>query len=1160
MIFVDSERRYELLRKLGEGGMGVVYEVRDVARKMRVALKTIRNVDAENIFRLKREFRALSELSHPNIINLYELVADPNVWFMTMELVEGVELLSHVRHGRRFDFKSQETGSTGDVEKKSSTTSITRLSAKLRQGSSQPSISAGIGLPTPPLAPTPVEQFVDLTRLRNVLTQLAEALYTLHRADMVHRDLKPSNVLVTDSGRVVLMDFGIVAELSRLSDADAGALGTPHYMAPEQAKGNPPQTSADWYAFGVILYEALTGRLPFRGGSLHVLQIKQHRQPLAPSLFASGIPAPLEELCSTLLCSDPDQRPGGHEVLKWLGVRRRRRRRHSTIPSGPAPLFVGRAQELQVLADKLRTVRAGGCQSVIVSGPSGIGKTTLLSHFLHNLFRPERRECLVLTGYCRERESLVYKAFDGVMEQLSRYISHRPEVEKAALIPNDIAFATHIFPALDSAVPESALAADEVDNATEKRTRGLAAIRHLVANITATTPLVLRIEDIQWADRDSLALLTELLQSSAQTRMMLLMTLRLDSVSDGVVGPNTATSYFLEQLNANTDHQHLHLAPLDLAEQRELVANAVEFTEFSTGARQLDSLLWNQPIGHPMLILELMRSASDIDTLGTPPSLESMLRMRVDSLGDPPARMLMDYIALAGNPLPLSIFARASGLSQSECERALAVLRVNLLVHNQRSTPHPWPVVYHDKIREAVVQRIPPDERKDMHSRLAWALADWPEAPPTVLADHWLAAGERQRAAWSRFCAARDAVEILALERAVELFHSVLALMPDPPVFREHAKLVCQTYIGMLGATRTIDSDRDDFEHLRRAHEIATKHNFLEELASIHFLWGSLLFTRGHLEACLEQHELSLGFAERTRSPYLQARALSGLGDAYYMDGRMQSAYDSFNRSIELAREFAFDRIIAGSLYMRGMALFYRNELRAGLRDSLDAVTAAQKSGHKRAEVVARTGCVAWIRYEMADFEQARAQLESGLQLARQIGARRFEPNSLSFLARILAITGDRRQACEYARESVAVCRATGMTFLGPMSLSALALGTDDPAERDQALEEGWSYLRSGGLSHNQLWFHRDAIDVFWAAELPDSMDRHADALHEYTRAEPVPWSRFHIARARALADHLRGRGDPGVLRRLLERAHSIGLHHPASALKQALDSYTIDP
>src|SRR5690606_314955 len=92
--------RYELVRKLGEGGMGIVYEAHDRTRNMHVALKTLRNLDADNLYRFKREFRALSNLSHPNIINLYELVSDGDDWFLTMELVDGVDFVSYVRAGR----------------------------------------------------------------------------------------------------------------------------------------------------------------------------------------------------------------------------------------------------------------------------------------------------------------------------------------------------------------------------------------------------------------------------------------------------------------------------------------------------------------------------------------------------------------------------------------------------------------------------------------------------------------------------------------------------------------------------------------------------------------------------------------------------------------------------------------------------------------------------------------------------------------------------------------------------------------------------------------------------------------------------------------------------------------------------------------------------
>ena len=201
----SGTERFQLIRELGMGGMGVVYEAFDKEREERVALKTLRNVDGNAILLFKQECRSISGVHHPNLIRLGELFESRGDWVFTMELIRGVDLMSWVHDG-------------------------------------------------------------EAQRLRDALGQLVTGLGALHEAGHVHRDIKPSNVLVSD-GRVVLLDFGLATRHDRdpLSWSDGEMVGTPAYMAPEQASSRPAGPEADFYSVGVILYQALTGRLPIEG-------------------------------------------------------------------------------------------------------------------------------------------------------------------------------------------------------------------------------------------------------------------------------------------------------------------------------------------------------------------------------------------------------------------------------------------------------------------------------------------------------------------------------------------------------------------------------------------------------------------------------------------------------------------------------------------------------------------------------------------------------------------------------------------------------------------------------------------------------------------------------------------------------------------------------
>ena len=326
--------RFTVRRQLGAGGMGVVYEVHDQVRDEVVALKTLLRARAADIYRLKREFRSLADVAHPNLVSLYELVVEGADCFFTMELVHGVNLVEYVRG--------------------SATT-----------------------------APLRAE------RVRHVFRQLVEGIGALHRRGKLHRDIKPSNILITPDGRVVILDFGLASDVVP-DDAAIGEsmAGTPAYLAPERRAGAAPSEGHDWYSVGVTLYEALTGRVPFDGPLEDVLRRKRETDPCPPAEIAPDVPDDLNAICMGLLRRDPMQRMTGQEAARIL-------ERDSAV-SGEArpsqadadPPFVGRHRQLDALETALRKAKHGTATAVYVHGPSGIGKSALVQCFLDRVLKP----------------------------------------------------------------------------------------------------------------------------------------------------------------------------------------------------------------------------------------------------------------------------------------------------------------------------------------------------------------------------------------------------------------------------------------------------------------------------------------------------------------------------------------------------------------------------------------------------------------------------------------------------------------------------------------------------------------------------------------------------------------------------------------------------
>src|SRR5205814_1004611 len=213
------------------------------------------------------------------------------------------------------------------------------------------------------------------------------------------------------AGRVVLLDFGLAAEQGRGGlhrDTVDEVVGTAAYRSPEQAAGAAVSPASDWYSVGVMIFEALTGRLPFLGGSMQVLMDKQRFEPPPPRELEPDVPDDLNALCIDLLRQRPEARPSGREVLRRLGAAAVVPGVHATSRSSleqSAPL-VGRQRHHEALAAAFAATKGGKTVLLFVHGRSGAGKSTLLQRFLGDLL--EGGEAVVLAGRCYQRESVPY--------------------------------------------------------------------------------------------------------------------------------------------------------------------------------------------------------------------------------------------------------------------------------------------------------------------------------------------------------------------------------------------------------------------------------------------------------------------------------------------------------------------------------------------------------------------------------------------------------------------------------------------------------------------------------------------------------------------------------------------------------------------------------
>ncbi|HKP64726.1 MAG TPA: protein kinase [Polyangiales bacterium] len=754
----DIGSRYESLRLLGRGGAGEVHLARDRETGGLVALKKLLHVDPKSVMRLKREFRALADVRHRNLVELYELEASDDGWFLAMEYVDGSDLLAHVRttmYGR---------GGAGDETR------------ELIPANSN-------GLPQ-----------VDVDPVLAVFVQLATGIHALHRAGLLHRDLKPSNVLVS-KGRVVVLDFGLVLGLDarniQVTHEDTIA-GTPGYMAPEQAAAKPLDEAADWYAFGVMLFQALSGELPIDGRSATELIVRKTTNDAQPiEQVVMGLPSALVALCNQLLSREPERRPdGAHivETLESLLGQPITETQTSLDPSltsqvgghsmrAPSEL-VGRDAEIALLSAALAAAREGKPVIVHVRGTSGAGKTALIERFLASLeenLPPFGTPPLVLRSRCTEREAMPYKALDGVMDGLVQHLLLQDGFSIGRVLPSDLPELARLFPAVQRIpvvrplLETSRGRADRV----QARLAGEAAMREMFARLAHQRPLVIWIDDLQWGDLDSARILKTWQEQLGSSPALLIFTYRSDEV---------ATSPALREVLEQGQRPRL-VAPriIELRPLDDRHVHALCDRRLGAVARERPDLVEKIAIesqGNPFLASQLAalvqakvaRGESAIGDL----TIEQLVE-QVTQLLAPEAVRILNVLAVAGRPMSAQLALKAAnvehgGRAHLHALRGLRLIRARSMGKAQLIEP------YHDRVRESVAASLDRTVRASLQGALVHALERASNVDSGWLFALALEAERPEAALRHGLAAAEQAESVFAFERAAELFERCIEL------------------------------------------------------------------------------------------------------------------------------------------------------------------------------------------------------------------------------------------------------------------------------------------------------------------------------------------------------------------------------------------------
>ncbi|MFN7973777.1 MAG: protein kinase [Acidobacteriota bacterium] len=669
---------YQTTGVLGQGGMGIVYGARHRETGERVALKTVRVPDEGMLGNIRREILALSKIRHPGIVRIVEHGLAGGMPWYAMELIEGANLKEHLRGNA-----PSRTTERQDIGETVPDALLSRASV-------------------PPATRRPLEPG-DLGEALCLVRRICGPLAFLHGEGIVHRDIKPENIVVRRGVRPILVDFGLAARFGQgasreVVEISGGVTGTVAYMAPEQGRGDLVDARADLYALGCVFYEMLTGAPPFVGTTAaEVLWRHERDEPRPPSELVGGILPDLDALVLRLLAKEARDRLGHADDLARIVSRVAI---ESAIPAppgtswlepdeGPAPrpfLFrpglLGREDPMKRLRRRVAGLGGGSGRLVLVGGESGVGKTRILTEVAAEA---KRSGFSVLVGEClppgegRPLQALLHP-LDAVAD---RARERGPRYSELVFGPRGAILAQYA-PAIAALVPpEHGTPPESLPPEAAQTRLSLALIETFLA-MARDEPVVLCVDDLQWADELALGFLDLALRGRHLESAPLLCV--------GAYRAEEATAR-LEQLLSEPGAEHLALSRLD----EEAVAHMLREMLATDPPGLLATILSRQSAGNPFFVAEYVRLAiqsalltrdesgrwcvmagSDLDpgafeSLPPPPTIRELVTRRIAGL-EPGDAELLRSAAVLGRELDVGVLAAVAGLRDDALMESLLAL------------------------------------------------------------------------------------------------------------------------------------------------------------------------------------------------------------------------------------------------------------------------------------------------------------------------------------------------------------------------------------------------------------------------------------------------------------------------------------------------------
>ena len=712
--------RFRLGSELGRGGMAIVYRAHDELLDRDVALKVVRKPELapEDRQRMMREARMAARLHHPNIVTVYDAGEIDGQPFIVMELVEG------------------------------------------RSAFQEP--------------PATLQASVAIA------CRLCEALAHAHGLGIVHRDLKPENVLLTADGSVKLTDFGLAFSLASRITSEGLLAGTVFYLAPEQAQGRGIDGRSDLYALGVMLYEWVTGALPFTADDpLGVITQHLYAPVVPPRARNSAVPPALDRLIVALLGKQPDERPASAgEVLEILSS-------PSLWETGAAEIdvpilerigrgrMVGRADELRTARRLWGNALESKPQALLISGEAGIGKTRMTQEIAAQAAAQKGR---VYTGANYAQSLQPFAAFRQILLAVLNDL-----VEAQVVVPDSDLLEVLTLAPESRRLFANVEATPLLDSPTDPL-RLFQAFASVLGLLSEWRPVLLVVEDAQWADSGTLALFRHLLRHLRSQPILFVMTYLDVTIQDAPLLHEVILDLQRERLAAS-----VRLLPLTARQTQEMLENLFgedctpEFLEEVYGVTE----------GNPFFVEEVCKAMVEsgqltfangrwvrprIEELGVPTSLQVAIQSRLQTL-PPGTRAVVEMAAVRGREFEADVIRQAVGTDDDAFIDALAAAERAQIIRPMDSDGKARFAFTHGLIPAAILEIMPPSRYRTLHSRLAPILERTQPEEFELLAEKFRQAGDMPNAIQYAMKAGDRARGLYASPEAAAWYSKALEMM-----------------------------------------------------------------------------------------------------------------------------------------------------------------------------------------------------------------------------------------------------------------------------------------------------------------------------------------------------------------------------------------------